>query len=177
MARKCTCKICGKQLTVDIAYKVQQGKRNIYYCSEEEYTELAKKKEEQVKCFRNIAGILGVPVLSPILKKSINTLNEHYELIVIEKTFKEVEDTIRWFMKQKATSNEFANAKYILTVVQNNINRVHNKHREEQKKIESFFIKQSVETLNTESINLLEEDTRTDRSSRENVTDISAWLV
>ena len=57
IGRKCKCRICTNKLTTDVAYCVKVNGRNQYYCSEEEYTELAKKKEEQVKCFRNIAGI------------------------------------------------------------------------------------------------------------------------
>ena len=43
MARKVKCKICGKWLTNDVAYKVAINGKNQYYCTKEEYEHMKKE--------------------------------------------------------------------------------------------------------------------------------------
>lgn len=62
MARTAKCKICGKQLNTNEAFRVE-GKPPKYFCSEEEYKaeEERKKKvaEDKDKVYRLICDIMG----------------------------------------------------------------------------------------------------------------------
>lgn len=63
MARTAKCRICGKQISTDEAYKID-GKPAKYYCSEQEFKaeEERKKKvaEDKDKVYRLICDIMGV---------------------------------------------------------------------------------------------------------------------
>lgn len=141
MARKCICRGCGKHLTTDIAYKVIENKKNIYYCTKEEYEELQKKKVDKEECLVVVAELLQLKFVPPSLLKQLNTLNELYDYVIITKTFKECADKIRWFMDNKSSDNDFANFKYVITIVANNINSVYKKYQKEQKEIQKLFTK------------------------------------
>ena len=62
MARTAKCKICGKQLNTDMAFKVE-GKPAKYFCSESEWQAEEERKrkaaEDKDRVYRLICGIIG----------------------------------------------------------------------------------------------------------------------
>lgn len=169
MSRKVICKICGKQLTNDIAYKVVINGKNQYFCAEEEYIVKQKEKESKDKCIKTIAEILNVKIVPPVMVKKVNELREFYDYTVIEKTFKECSNSIRWALETKDFNSEFAKAKYIISIVVNNIDKVYKKHIKELRDIERLFSKSEIEP---EIIDLDINRRIDDR----NVSDISSFL-
>lgn len=157
MARKCTCKLCKNKLTTDVAYKIINGKTNTYYCSQEEYENFIKDGEKKNSCFETIAAIMQIPVVTPVMKKEVNKLNNYYDYIVIERTFKECENNIRWFLNNKDNSSEYGKTKYIITVVSNNINAVQKKYIQELKELERLFHKQENNNIDVDIMNISEE--------------------
>ena len=79
MGRRCKCRICGKELNTDNAYRVQiispSGKRNnSYYCNEEEYLNDKKEKEFYKKCQLEIDNILGYTCINNVKNKELTGL-------------------------------------------------------------------------------------------------------
>jgi hypothetical protein len=171
MARSCTCKICSKKITTDIAFKVVKGNINYYYCSQQEYEDYIDEKIKKEDCFITVAKILEEPVITPMMKKEINELKKFYDYIVIEKTFKEFESSIRWFLQNKSDCSEYAKTRYIITIVKNNINSTYKKYIEEQKQIKKLFIKSENNNIDMEIINIENSQEKISKSN-----DISEFL-
>lgn len=140
MPRKVKCKICGRELTNDIAYKVIKNNKNEYYCSQQEYEEMIKEKDNKVKCINLLNEIMQVPYAPPVLVKEIDKIREHYTYEVIYKTIKEMARNIEWFIKNKE-STEYGKARYISTIILNNINQVKKKYDIEMKVKNEMFNK------------------------------------
>ncbi|HDK7194908.1 TPA: hypothetical protein PTV74_003215 [Clostridium botulinum] len=153
MGRKCKCRICKKELTTDTAYKVVIDNKNAYYCNEEEYKNTLKTKQLKDNCYNTIKNMLNEPFVTPMMKKEINKLKEFYDYIVIEKTFKECEENIKWFLSNKEYSTEYAKIRYIITIIQNNINSVYKRYTEELKEMEKLFKQSNNETIDINIIN------------------------
>ncbi|EPY2278026.1 hypothetical protein ACXAT3_002778 [Clostridium sporogenes] len=153
MSRKCKCKICKKILTTDKAYKVVINSKNIYYCSEGEYKRDLKNKQNKDKCFNTIKHILNEPFITPIMKKEVNKLNKFYDYIIIERTFRECEDSIKWFLNNKEYNTEYAKTRYIMVIIQNNINCAYKKYIQEQKEMEKLFTQKNNENVDINIIN------------------------
>lgn len=166
---KCKCTLCKKETTTDKAFKIKKGGRNIYYCSEQEYKKYQDQTEKRNKCFETVIKIMQVPMLSPMMIKEINKIAEFYDYIVIDKCFKEQEQKIRWFLDNNELSNEYGKARYIATIIQNNINNTYKKYLQEIKQMERLFAKE-VENIEVEIINM--ENTKVNN----NVNDISQFL-
>ena len=147
MARKCKCKICGRQLTTDIAYKVTKGKTNNYYCSEEEYKSIEKEKEAMDKCKITIAMILEVPYCTPLITKYINKLNEHYTADEISFAFKKEEKQISRALQKDFRGNDFTKYKYIFTIVENNIYKHSKEYKKQQEDMNRLFEPEVVENI------------------------------
>ena len=81
-------------------------------------------------------------MLPPVMVKKVNELRDFYDYIVIEKTFKESRESIVWSLESKEFNNEFTKAKYITSIVANNIDRVYKKHKKDMEDIEKLFKKQ-----------------------------------
>lgn len=136
--RKVKCKICGKTSTNEQAYKVTKGKLNYYYCSKEEYDEVQAEKDNKQRCLDTVSSILDIRLIPPIMVKQIVEIREYYDYAIIERTFKECENVIRRFI-ETSDSSEYAKAKYIITIVANNINNTYKKWKLEQKQMEELF--------------------------------------
>lgn len=170
MARKCICQICRKTLTTDIAYKVNVKGRNLYYCSEDEYTNKQKNIKLKNECLETISKIINVPIISPAMLKEINKIAEHYEYLVIKKCFIENEKTIQWFLSNNEDSTEYGKARYIATIILNNINKTLKKHKEEIKQMELLFTKAE----NDIDIDLI--DSIEIKKTKKEINDISNFL-
>lgn len=171
MARKCKCKNCRTSLTTDIAYKVKEGDKNVYYCSKEEYDTVIKEKEDKNRCITLLCDVMRIPFAPPILIKEVNNLKQYYEYEVIIRAIKENGKTLNWFISNNADSSDYAKTRYIITVISNNINAIKKKYDKEQKEIERLFSKNdSVSDIQVDIINNI------NKNNNSRVTDISDFL-
>lgn len=168
--RKVKCRACGKESTNDVAFKVTVNGKNIYYCSEDEYNEKRKENDNKTKCLETITGIFGVKMLPPVMVKKVNELRQFYDYIVIEKTFKECTDKISWALETKDFNSEFSKAKYIVSIVANNIDKVYKKYIKDLKDMERLFAKEEVVDIEMIDMNISR------NTNNDNVSDISMFL-
>lgn len=167
---KVKCQLCGNETTTDKAFRVKKGSRNLYYCSEEEYKKYQDQIDKKNKCYESIIRIMQVPMLSPVMIKEINKIANYYDYIVIEKCFNEQEQKIKWFLNNNEFSNEYGKARYIATIIQNNINNTYKKHMMTIKQMEKLFEKDK-ENIDIEIINITPNNEK-----RNKVNDISEFL-
>ena len=125
-----------------MAYRVTINGKSTYYCNSEEYNKLIKETIDKNKCLETIKEIMNIKMLPPIMVKKVNELRDFYDYIVIEKAFKESRESIEWSLESKEFNNEFTKAKYITSIVANNIDRVYKKHKKDMEDIERLFKKQ-----------------------------------
>lgn len=170
MARKCKCQGCLKELTTDKAYKVEVNGRRKYYCSEDEYKDLVKQQEERQHCLDLIAKYMRLKFATPYIQKEVNKLIEFYDYIVIEKCFKENENTISWFLDNNENSSEFGKSRYIFTIIQNNINKTDKKHKKELEQLKQMF-NQKQNEVDIEIMNIPE-----NINQNRQISDISSFL-
>ena len=170
MARLCKCVHCKKQLMTDKAFKTTIKGINKYYCNEEEYLKIQEEISSKGKCLETIIKILNVPFVQPTLLKEVNLLRDFYSYIVIEKAFKDNEQSILWFLENRDTSSEFGKIKYIMTIIKNNINTTYKKYIQEQKNIEKIFNKVESQEIDMDIMNTTIEIQNND------ISDISQFL-
>lgn len=171
MARKCKCQICKIELTTDVAYKITDEKgKSKYYCNEDEYTKMIKEKEDKNKCMDILGEILHIPCVPPILIKEVDKIRKYYEYEVIYRTIRESENTIKWFISNNDDANEYAKARYIATVISNNINKVKKKYDIELKTMQELFKKVDTQVIDIDIMN------NTSISNNKNISDISDFL-
>lgn len=170
MARGCKCTYCKKQLNTDIAYKVVVNGRNKYYCNEEEYKQIQEEINSKNKCLETIITMLNVPFIQPVMLKEINLLRDFYSYIVIEKAFKDNEQSILWFLENKDNGSEFGKIKYIMTIIKNNINSTFKKYTQEQKDLQKIFNKVESQEVDIDIMNITIEVPNND------ISDISQFL-
>ena len=170
MARKCKCKICGKQLTTDTAFKVTNDKKNTYYCSKEEYDLSIQITKERDECFNYIAECMRLKFCTPFIKKEINYLLPYYDYPIIKRAFKDNIKSIDWFLDNNENNSEFGKVRYIFTIIQNNINKSAKDYKEEQEKMRLLFKKEN--DIDIELINKL--DNKNNKIN--NIHDISNFL-
>lgn len=171
MSRKVKCKICKKELTNDKAFKVNDGKRNLYYCSEEEYNQMLKDKKDKEDCYSYLCSIINMEFLPPIFVKELNTINKYYEYPVITRTIKENIKVISWFLDSNSDGGEYGKARYISTIIKNNINRVSKIYKKEQEELANIFNP----TTNEVDIDIINMDTQ-NNNIKNNKNDISQFL-
>ena len=171
MGRKVKCKICKKQLTTDTSFKVVRNGKNEYYCSEEEYNELLKEKEERNKCLELISSVFGIEFCPPMVVKELNNIAIHYNYETIMDTFNdnEVKNTVGWFLDNNGFN--FGTVRYVFTIIFNNIARVYKKHQEELEKIKKM-LEGNKNDIDIDIMNNM--DNKTVEISNDN--DISQWL-
>lgn len=129
MARKCKCKICGKDLTTDIAYnipKVMRGSRikNQYYCSKEEYDTFEYNRIRQLELLREnqkiFDSIIGYECINNTKNREFSKLYEIYtreeikELLLYLK-----EDIIKALNLKGDCMNEYQRIRYIFSIINN----------------------------------------------------------
>lgn len=150
MARKCKCQICGKELTIDKAYKITKGKRNLYYCDSIEYEIYIEEKEKNKK-HRNtiheyIDKILGYKCISNQVNKEISELNKLYELEDILELLKDKMDSLSELIVINDIDIEYNKIRYIFGALSRDIHdfaaeRIKQKRKEE-------MVKTNIEDIN-----------------------------
>jgi hypothetical protein len=117
MARKCKCKICGTNLTTDIAYKVNKS----YYCNEVEYSQYHQENVAYKKIIDNINYILGYISTNTSIFKEIQKLKIAYTYTHINNYLETERDNIINYISRKDFNNEYNKIRYIFTIISNNL--------------------------------------------------------
>lgn len=169
MARKCKCTHCKKELSTDIAYKVTINGKNKYYCTKEEYETIQNEINDKNKCLETISTILNIPFVPPMMLREINDLTKFYSYIVINRTFKDNEKNIRWFIENRDSGSEYGKIKYIMTIIKNNINTTYKKYIKEQQQLVEMF-KTNDKEIDMDIINI------TNDKQSNDISDISEFL-
>lgn len=169
--RKVICRKCGKELYNVDAYQVIEGTRKLYYCTEEEYKYIQKEKEQYNNCLEIVAQITNVKFVPPVMIKKLKEIRRFYDYHIISRTFRECESTIKWSLENREFVNEFAQAKYITSIIANNIDKADKKVRQEKKELERLFNKSN----NNIGIEIMDIPVNTELKS-ENISDISMFL-
>ncbi len=145
MARKCKCKLCGKSLTTDIAYRIKINDKNAYFCNYEESQTYKKRKEDRILLEEYIRlEILNYDEgqrLPNLLYKQINKISESYGDEILLETFKQQTKTIKYYNQHKDFKNEGMQIMYIMAIINNNINTVYKNFKlmKKQEKINKKF--------------------------------------
>ena len=111
---------------------------------------------------------MRLKLATPFIQKEVNKLKEYYDYIVIERTFKDNEKSINWFLDNNEDSSEFGKCRYIFTIISNNINKTYNKYKKELSDMEAMF-KQD-DTVDIEIMNM------DNKQTKREVSDISQFL-
>lgn len=170
MARLCKCVHCKRELTTDKAFKIVVNGKNKYYCTEEEYIQIEEEIDNKNKCLGTIIMILNIPFAQPVLLKEIKSLRDFYSYIIIEKAFKDNEQSIKWFLENKDNGSEYGKIKYIMTIIKNNINSTYKKYIQEQKALEKILNKVESHEIDMDIMNISIEVQDND------ITDITQFL-
>lgn len=171
MARKCKCRLCGKELTTDKAFCVKVNEKNTYYCSRDEYDKLLEKAKAKEECNNYISSLMGTPFVIPALAKLVNKLNDYYDYSIIQRAFKDNSDKIQWALNNKSFNSEFAKSKYIMSIVLNNINKSYKDYLREQEELKKLFNQVNTNSVDVEILNFDRNEVKTKQSS-----DISMFL-
>lgn len=142
MGRKVKCRFCGKELNIDDAYKVNIGKRNAYYCDQQEYDMkmeekanlLAEQEQERLKIEHNkelrssiysaaerVCGRIFNKTSWMDINKTVSFLNEQYSLEQIDEYVNNEAQRFLDILAKKDFNTEFAKIRYYTAVVRNNI--------------------------------------------------------
>ena len=120
------CRICGRQLDTNTAYKiVDKNGKNKYYCSKAEYEaeEVRKKKakEDKDRVYRLICNIMGEKeIINSILWKEWAVWNKVADNEKIGKYLEENRDYLSSVIG-RLTSSEFAKIRYLSTIIKDRI--------------------------------------------------------
>lgn len=174
---KVKCKKCGAKIERDEAFKVvkqtEKTKANHYYCSEDEYNSIIKEQEDKYRCYDTIKKIINMKMITPAWIKNINTIREFYDYDVIDKCFKDNEDTISWSLNNKDFKNEHAKSRYVLAIITNNIEDTYKKHIKDIEEMNRLFTKNENNEID---IDILNEEPIQISKKRKNENDISMFL-
>ncbi len=130
MARKCKCKICGKQLTTDIAFnfpKIDKNgkKKNQYYCSEEEYRTHEKEIELLRENQKAFDFIIGYTCINNTKNKEFTKIyNAGYTRNQVNKFLLDKGDYIKTSLDKKLINgdmNEYQKILYIFAIIRSEI--------------------------------------------------------
>lgn len=171
MPRKCKCRICKREMTIDVAFKVQDGKKNYYYCTREEYESEQKNIVWRKKCMDMLQRYTNS--YAPCYLKEFKEINEMYEWRVIIRSIKECEKTIKWFLENNKTTTDFLKARYIKACVMNVANKCKLEIEKEDKIKESLFKPDENDII---EINIMNDTNDTNDKKRRIVSDISEFL-
>lgn len=130
MARKCKCKICGDNLTTDIAFLVERETKSgrkvrEYYCSEEEYTEHKRDYELWRKNQRAIDDILGYVCVNNVKNREMTAIyyaghsKEQVNNYLIENK-ERIKDTLDK-KASESNMNEYQKLRYIFAIIRSEI--------------------------------------------------------
>lgn len=127
--RAAKCKICKKLINTNDAYKITNGKTNLYYCSEEHYKEGLKEKEfkerlkeARGKVFQKMQDILGSNMDFVAIQCIIP---EFFNIDDLNKMFSYLEDNEDYLTGTMNKKNKFINnyvrMKYFCAIIRNNL--------------------------------------------------------
>ena len=120
------CRICGRQLDTNTAYKVvDKNGKNKYYCSKAEYeAEEARKKkakEDKDRVYRLVCDIMGEKeIRNSILWKEWTIWNKVADNEKIGKYLEENKDYLSSVIG-RLNSSEFARIRYLSTIIKDKI--------------------------------------------------------
>ena len=183
--RKCKCLYCGKEMTTDIAYRIESKKR--YCCNEEEHFMAEMMKEqlrvEKEKCYIALKDAMGIrqdAILNTLAIKEISAIIKSYSYPCLTRTIKENSDSISWACEHKDFSNDSSKIKYVFAIIRNNIEKTYQKMKKEevQKQKEEAEIKRMNESyveLENDSIIVPIQAEESNRA-KSKVMDISDFL-
>lgn len=120
------CRICGRQLDTNTAYKVvDKNGKNKYYCNQDEFEaeEVRKKKakEDKDKVYRLICNIMGEKeIISTALYKEWTVWNKVADNEKIGKYLEENRDYLSSVIG-RLDSSEFARIRYLSTIIKDRI--------------------------------------------------------
>lgn len=103
-----------------MAYRVVVKGANHYYCNEQEYNEIQKRKQSKDNTFLCINNIFGYKVTSTVLFKEINGLHDTY---TYEKIFSYLQDNHQYLQQvmEKDFISEYAKIRYFSAILKNNL--------------------------------------------------------
>jgi hypothetical protein len=124
MARRAKCKICGKELDTNLAYKVE-SKPPKYFCSEVEYKAEEERKrkaaEDKDRVYRLICDIMcEQEIINSALWKEVQIWHQVADDEKIAKYLEENKDYLTSALS-RVTSSEYARIRYLSAVVKNSI--------------------------------------------------------
>ena len=120
------CRICGRQLDTNMAYKVvDKNGKNKYFCSQSEFeAEEARKKkaaEDKDRVYRLVCDILGEQeIISTALYKEWVIWNKVADNEKIGKYLEENKDYLTLALS-RITSSEYARIRYLSTIIRDKI--------------------------------------------------------
>lgn len=124
MARACKCKICGKTISTDTAYKRVVSGKNWYACSEDEYnTWQAAKAQEQAerdRVYEAICAILGYKCQNSVLWREWSKWSELKPNKMIAEYLEENKDYLMATIG-RLSGSEFGRIRYLSTVLCNSL--------------------------------------------------------
>lgn len=113
------CRICGKSVDRDFAFKTIKSEKNYYCCSEAEYLESVKETE----CKNNIKlltkEVFGRIVLHSSLNKELNQIYSVYPPSDVERYLVNNKDYLSKIMGNKSFSSEFNKIRYYCAIISN----------------------------------------------------------
>lgn len=119
------CRCCGNPVDKNISYKIEHGKTNYYYCSEQEYikmiTDKARMKELEHKILDIVNDIFGYKVTNTILFKELKEIKQSSSLEKMFAYLDENKDDLVRYMSQKMFTNEYGKIRYFSAIIKNNI--------------------------------------------------------
>lgn len=103
-----------------MAYRVVVKGVNHYYCNEQEYNKIQKRKQSKDNTFLCINDIFGYKVTSTVLFKEINGLHDTY---TYEKIFSYLQDNHQYLQQvmEKDFISEYAKIRYFSAILKNNL--------------------------------------------------------
>lgn len=161
------CNYCKEKTDKSLAYKVpkdETGRRFIYYCSEEEYEKFEYESEikriDQSKreslidyiCQTYLEYEEGMK-FPTYLTKQLSELRKYYDYDVIKRAMFLAEDTIMWAMKNKDFQNDFGKIRYIIVLIEGNVNKVVKEMKQQEKEDNQVKHTQSFDYLDIDEVN------------------------
>ena len=118
-----TCRICKSKIDKSIAYCVFDGKRNKYYCSQSEYLNNIKDKEnaekQKVHLYKMIESFIG-KTTNTALYKEINIWLSVSDYDTICSFLSDNKDKINYSLQKNFTS-EYGKIRYFSAIIKNGI--------------------------------------------------------
>lgn len=116
-----TCKHCKTKIDRDVAFKIKKGKVNHYYCNENEYNGIIRKRELKDNTIEIINNTFGYKIINTSLYKELALLEENYGYEIIYDYIKDNYDYL-YDCVHKDYNNEFCKIRYFFAILKNSMN-------------------------------------------------------